>query len=341
MSKEGKAPDQIVTALSKEDVKFISEKSTFLKEASNMIGMRKYESLCSKRQSANNFKMTNPFKTNPFTLSATELQQIADFEEKRKIDPKANEKMITHWERLYAPRNDFNKKGLDPTKKLLYHAFKIMFENLYGKPFEENEDTLRNLGAVINYFAKNKDFFNSTTIVKKVDGKILVNNFKKGLLIFGDYGCGKSSILEVMSKVIDHYYSESYTGLWDSHILWRNIRFKYAACWQLVTEFEGLTSPDERVLWTDKYTVTKCCFDDLTKENPASNYGVKNLMQNVIEIRYDKRVTTHATMNYDPKYPNNIAHALNQIGIRYGGHNYDRVKEMFNILEFKGKSFRE
>lgn len=340
MSKEKKEIDETELNLSAEDIKFFTERSA--QTVSDGIGMRKYEQLSEKRQRFNNFSIQFPNKKNPYELSDLEKAQILEFESKRFIKTEPNEKEIEYWQKLTSgvKQNDFVNNGPSPTKKLLYTAFKILFKNIYKIEFFETPETLLNLGTVIKYFAADEEFLNSPLLVKEIDSKPIVPSFNKGLLLIGGYGCGKTTVLELISMVIDYYFQESYKGLWQTHIQWRKIRFKYAYCHRLVTEFEGLNSPEDRVLFMDKYTKPYYGFDDLTKEKPASNYGVKNLFQEIIEKRYDNRVITHATMNYPDAHPFDVSEALNLIGDKYGGHNYDRVKQMFNVIEFKGKSFR-
>ena len=74
--------------------------------------------------------------------------------------------------------------------------------------------------------------------------------------------------------------------------------------------------------------------DEFGREpNPASNYGTKmNVLQFVLQMRYDHRRTsiTHITTNM----------RLEDIEPRYGDYIADRCKEMFNFIEFSGRSLR-
>ncbi|GAB1537924.1 hypothetical protein NUACC21_05790 [Scytonema sp. NUACC21] len=158
--------------------------------------------------------------------------------------------------------------------------------------------------------------------------------------------------------VFDYYYAYSFEHKWDTHGDWKKLRFMFKSCHELVTEFEGISEHDEKLSFFTKYSGFRYAFDDLTKESEASNYGKKELMREIIEKRYDKRIevikkdlkydTNYAsinhktiiTMNFPDHSPNSVEAALELIGERYGGHIYDRVKEMFNILVFKGKSMR-
>lgn len=340
---EKKAPDEITETFSSDDIRFFSKPSKFTSDVDRIIGVKRYEMLSDKRTQANNFSMTNPGKQNPYTLSETEQNQIDAYEQKRSFDPESIHKQAEYWEKIYSkePKNSFVNDGPYPDKKTLYTAFKTVYKNIHGVEFDLTEYRLENLASVINYFAREEKFFESPNLVKEIDGKPIENSFNKGLLIIGGYGCGKTSMLETMHKVIDFGYKESYNGLWASHKDWRRIIFNFAICNRMVTEFEGLNDPEQRVVFFQKYTNPKCYFDDLTKEKPASNFGIKNLMQDVFEKRSENKSITHATMNFPDYAPDNVPEALNLIGEKYGGHVYDRIKQMFNILHFKGGSMRK
>lgn len=70
------------------------------------------------------------------------------------------------------------------------------------------------------------------------------------------------------------------------------------------------------------------CFDDLGTEDQSKHYGrIKNVMETVILNRYDMGLpfkTTHITTNLD-------AQGLRD---RYDGRAIDRMREMFNIIDF-------
>ena len=74
--------------------------------------------------------------------------------------------------------------------------------------------------------------------------------------------------------------------------------------------------------------------DEFGREpNPASNYGTKmNVLQFVLQLRYDHRRTsvTHITTNM----------SIEDIEPNYGDYVADRCKEMFNFIEFSGRSLR-
>lgn len=92
-------------------------------------------------------------------------------------------------------------------------------------------------------------------------------------------------------------------------------------------------------------------FDDIKTERIASNYGKVNIFKDIFETRYNNRIQTvndktiinktFATCNYKDGYEGNLEVAVDEFLEKYGGRVYDRLFEMYNIIEFKGKSFRK
>lgn len=156
---------------------------------------------------------------------------------------------------------------------------------------------------------------------------VLKLDYSKGLFLYGDIGRGKSMTLmllrdylkDVRTRYKEYCKSEYRFGTeWMSASMIAN---RYAA--------DGLPG-------LDKLLKHDCCLfvDELGREpNPASNYGTKmNVLQFLMQIRYDNRYScvTHATTNLP----------LCEIETVYGKYIADRYLEMFNFIEFKGKSLR-
>lgn len=76
------------------------------------------------------------------------------------------------------------------------------------------------------------------------------------------------------------------------------------------------------------------CFDELGREPlPAKYFGTElNVMQYILQCRYELRseCLTHLTTNL----------SLPELQQRYGGYIADRINEMFNVIELRGKSHR-
>ena len=338
--------------LKEEDLKFYTNATKMLPE-DDSVGIHKYNSLIEKRSANNNWNFLNPYKT-PKDLSDLEKAQIISYETEKVIRQRQQkEKEAEYIQNVRSNKRSAieTTKGVPVDKKTLYIAFKEVFRFLTGKDFVEDSDTLLNIEAIVKYFAKDESFFDCKRLVVNVDGVVLNPSFDKGFLIIGNFGNGKSTIMKCFEYLINHNYSIAMEQHWDTFVQWQDIRFKIANCHDLVTEFEALSSPHEKQVFFEKYSNFRYSFDDIKKEKIASNYGLTNVMQAIYEKRYDRMIRnqsiprllsikTFGTMNYDDNHPNDLSKALDEIGTKYGNHVYDRVFEMYNIIEFKGKSFR-
>lgn len=216
-------------------------------------------------------------------------------------------------------------------------AFLKAFEANEGTPYIEDETNEENLDVVLRYFLKDLPNFLACKNIylgkPKVDvkGNIikpleypLVPSFKKGLLIVGGYGCGKTAMMRAFKKVFQN----------------SNYGFKYITANALVNEYEYCDNAADKKLFHKQINFGTACIDDLFTERPANNYGKVKIPKEVLEERYFNKALTYITCNYNPNYKNNLDEALKQF-IGYDQKVYDRVFEMFNIIEFKNKSFRK
>lgn len=232
-------------------------------------------------------------------------------------------------------------KGLPINKKTIWKIFNDVFYRVQGKAFIQTPETLANIEPIIKYFVKDESFSQCQNLVTSFNGKSLVPSFDKGLLIIGDYGNGKTSILTSLEIAFKEIYLQALNENWDNLKDWNDLRFSGAKSHQIVTEFETLENHEAKDNFYKKYSSFRFYFDDVKKEKIASNYGKTEIIKEIIEKRYDKRAKMHIACNYKEGYPNDLQEALYEFGERYGGHIYDRIFEMFNIIEFKGKSFRQ
>lgn len=314
--------------LSDDDIKFYTSDQKVFNSGS--IGINKYKNLIEKRKSFDLFNAKYP-NSDKMVLTELEINQISQYE---------NEFSLMSQEKKEIVKIEFID-GIELNKSNLYHGFLQSFKQLNGYDFVINSETIKNLEVILKYFLKDDEFFNCSNLLESIDGVDLVPSFKKGLLIVGNYGNGKSTILKCFENLFNHNYKIGYEKHWKNLKQWNEVRFKIVSCHELVSDFECLPNALEKDVFNKKYSNFKYCFDDIKKEKIASNFGLTNVMQTVLEKRYDRRSLTFLTMNFDDRYPNDTSKALDEIGAKYGNHIYDRLFEMFNIIEFNGKSFRK
>jgi len=222
-----------------------------------------------------------------------------------------------YFDKIYNPEP---KKEVKITANGLFSVFKRIFIELNGKPFELNETTRENIAPFLYYFSKDEKFFKCQNLTSLSNP-----SFDKGLLVVGDFGNGKTSVFKTFEDIFKYLPSHIFTG--------------YTAN-EVVTEFEKCSDEELRREFERKMYKGRRYFDDLKTERIASNYGKVNIFKEILEERYNRKSITYISCNYKDGFPNDINEALKEFGEKYGGRVYDRLFEMFNIIEFKGKSFR-
>ena len=144
---------------------------------------------------------------------------------------------------------------------------------------------------------------------------------RKGLLLFGGIGVGKSVLMKLFARNTVQSY-------------------RVVTCAEIELEY-GVKDNAQPTI--EKYSHMKpnaykgqyfnqdalgYCFDDLGAEQVANNYGKRDMMIDVLEARYAnplcKGAKTHITTNL----------TLEQIEARYTSRVLDRMRQMFNLIEF-------
>jgi len=182
---------------------------------------------------------------------------------------------------------------------------------LYGENFELHEEDLTIILQLIAYTIKDE----------KVAYDLSVD-LKKGILLVGPVGCGKTSLMNIMRYLV----------------LPSGARFRVRSCRDIAFEFsqEGIPSLHPYAkgsLTRGTYEPITYCFDDLGLENETQHFGNRCLvMGEIILCRYDFYhhfgMLTHITTN------------LNSIEIEkvYGLRVRSRLREICNLLAFPADS---
>jgi DNA replication protein DnaC len=162
-----------------------------------------------------------------------------------------------------------------------------------------------------------KEILNQLYLYAHGEGKLDPN---KGIFFYGSVGTGKSTLMKILAEY--------------QRILGNG--FKCINCAELAGKFAtyGLDSLNSSTYNEGDrgFDPVERGFDELGREpSPAKHYGNEvNIMQHILQIRYDLRIKTHVTTNL----------MIEELEQRYGVHIYDRLFEMFNFLEITGESFR-
>lgn len=234
-------------------------------------------------------------KTYRNTLSEEEKEMLRKYEEEQA-------------KQIYAPIETEPKpkpKRIQriPSRKMA-ELFKKAWELNEKKELKVSDAHRKTLIALCQYFGR-------------TDGPL---NPKKGLLIMGGTGTGKTSTMRAFHTIGEYFFNEK--DDWFMKFYWSN-------CIDVVEEYEDLSV--DKSLFFQNYRGGVRLFDDFGQEADASRYGIKNIMREIIEKRYNySHIRTYITTNLTEK----------QIRERYGQRVFSRIHEMFNIVPMIGEDHR-
>lgn len=148
--------------------------------------------------------------------------------------------------------------------------------------------------------------------------KYAISNSNKGILILGNIGVGKSTLI----RALNTFYKRTNQT---------NKSFVETSAIRIVSKY--LDVGDEVFELFGKAYNYNCYIDDLGLESDASRFGNKvDVLKNLMLIRYDIRdnAKTFITTNLN----------INEIEERYGKQVIDRLKEMCFFVKLEGTSRR-
>lgn len=233
------------------------------------------------------------------------------------------------------------KKLVDVDIKSCYELFKKMFLEVTAVPFDHEENNGESkilVYTLLYYFFRDKRFLDSPLINKEINQ----TDLQKGILVIGGYGCGKTSVFKTIRQMFfDAQRNRDVKVLdvdGDEVSLCRYRRsFGYYTANEVVRIYEEAVNPEMKDRFWKIMTKGLVYYDDLMTEREASNYGKVEIFKDILEERYDKKSLTLASCNY----VENTQKTMEALGQKYGSRVYDRLFEMFNIIELKGKSLRK
>ncbi len=286
------------------------------------IGRRKYEALKSFGLDDITEKRLEEFHNQFKGLRlADAIKMIIDYE---KIHL-PNKKTIKYLNEIKTPNEKKEPQMID--KEWLWKRFLVAYYQNEGVRFstkfngEEDHDVIENLKPLIYYFIGDFDNFKKCKQVSDLSEP----SMNKGLLIIGDTGNGKTSIMNAFETALRV----------------TNVRFLSYSTNEVVSMYESCEKPIQKEEFNDLMTTGTRFFDDVLTERLASNYGKANIIKDILEERSLKKKRTYITCNYvDGDDTLNLKNGLLQFYDKYGKRLYDRIFSDFNIIEFKGKSRR-
>jgi len=262
-------------------------------------------------------------------------------------------KAFTEFVNENKPKEEFVKPDLKPIDpEYFYGAFVENYKFVAVKEFDEslnNFESRKLARTLVSYFIGNKSFYKSPLLCKNHDGTFKSSpDLNKGLMIIGSYGIGKTSIIETFHNIFKYARDNAFrirnkAGEFEQ-LRWYEIYFSFCTTNDVVSEFEGIKRSehsDEDYVWDQfwkKHSKGFRYYDDVMTEKVASNFGKVELFKQIFEKRYSNRAKTIISLNYEG---DSIDSTLEAFAKRYGERNYDRLFEMYNIIELKGESLRK
>jgi len=221
------------------------------------------------------------------------------------LKKEANRKQSEYWDSVYKTR-EYPKFTAEQLYKVVWDSAK---KEIPGFKMSNYDKRLYRILAL--YFTNDARFLD--------EGNDF--SFRKGIYLFGNIGCGKSTAMTLFRR-----------NQHQSYILNRAIEVsaEYTAGGQeAIEKYFKLLSPSNRDLYFGQEKLGRC-FDDIGVENLASNYGNKiSVMSELIMGIYNRDQhlqnfnTTHFTSNCE----------LKDLETLYGARVISRIAEMTNIIE--------
>jgi DNA replication protein DnaC len=174
----------------------------------------------------------------------------------------------------------------------------------YGQNFIIKKDDLETIFKLLIYMIKDEN-----------NASKLKLNLSRGILLSGPIGCGKTSLMRLITPFANSYSDYKIKTC-------REISFEFAKM-----GYEAINTYTIKQNYQNR--LTGYCFDDLGTEQQIKHFGNDcNVMAEILITRYEQFVEnnsiTHITTNL----------AASEIENHYGNRLRSRMRNMFNLISF-------
>ena len=210
-------------------------------------------------------------------------------------------------------RGQGGAKKKPPTRRFIFEDCLAFLEtkgkSIYGNHFKVDPVDYEIIFKLLVYFIRDR-----------ANARKYGINLRKGILLSGPIGCGKTSLMNLMR----FYLPPEYRHIMKST---REVSFEFIQDGYSIIEKYAQRSFKKNGL-PNSY-----CFDDLGVESNLKYYGNDcNIMGEILLSRYDlsisRKLVTHCTTNLNST----------EIESMYGNRIRSRMREMFNLVGFSQSS---
>jgi len=234
----------------------------------------------------------------PLVSSDEEAELLRNFRNQRE----AKERRTAYWKEVMSNEADFERYTANEFLEGI-----IDYCEEEGNPFVIDDENREAITLLAQYFTHDPEFEKAGY------------SFRKGLLVYGGVGVGKTRIMNLMRSN-------------------QNQSYRMVDCSDIAADFAkrdgGEASlekyfKDTQLLYANKWQhkTAGYCFDDFGIETEGRYFGnTVNCMERIIEVRYRAKepLVTHIITNLSAV----------QIEDRYGVRIKERMREMFNTIQF-------
>lgn len=229
----------------------------------------------------------------------------------RNKNPKSIQKII-HNDIINADEEKtYNRKKNISTKKLklLFYSEAKEYYLKLRREFTMTPDDKVFYNILCHYFAEDTKFEN------QFGGQL-----QKGLWIYSKHnGTGKTGSLKIIQSIAKKY---NLRKLW----------FPFISTQEVISKYNQNSNNKDYII--KYYSKGAFAFDDLGAEKQVNNYGREDIFIRILSLRYEefiaKGIKTHITSNL----------SFEEAKKRYGDRIYDRLFEMFNLIQLNGETKR-
>ena len=212
--------------------------------------------------------------------------------------------------------HDVYPKSQPALKKPIPKIDKIFIWKLFKKHqppgFIWNDANEKIIYTILLYFLKNQNFNRYGIIQNEA-------SLNKGLLVYGDFGVGKTALFTIIRAIGRDLCKFNYYNFWFSQI----------SAGSFVENYMTSTNRGDSTFKLENFYKGKLYIDDLGYEKKAFNRD--EILGDILFERNRNACKTFVTTNLKPF----------DLSEKYGQRIGDRLPEMFNIISWRGESFRK